>query len=117
MFDFFKDVANEVWGVDPPREPMEIPKNEKHIFSKGVKRLVITLGIIYILMAGSTVGILLSMHDIWEVFLPVAYYIALIGISVFTIIMLLFGKKRGEQLARWSCVVFVVLLLLSMYIM
>lgn len=114
MFDFFKDVANEVWGVDPPKVK---PNTEKGKLSRGMKCLIITLGVIYILMAGSTVGVLLSIRNLHEVFFPVALYIVLIGIDLFTIVMLLFGKKRGEQLAKWSGGLFVVVLLLSVYIM
>lgn len=116
MFEFFKDVANEVWGVTTPTVD-EKPKKEKRAFTRKAKCVVIILGVIYMVLAGSTVGMLLSVYSWQEVFFPVALYILLSGIDLFTVIMLLFGKERGERLAKWGIGIFVVLLLLSVYIM
>lgn len=116
MFDFFKDMGLELKGIDSnaaKKERMEKREQKKlnrFIFSRGAKALVITMGVLYIFMAGSMI---IALKDVTGATPHIVKYIAMSIADLVVIVALIFGKKKGEIVALVVAFIFVVGLFLS----
>ncbi len=110
MFDWFKDVVEELNGIDSSYEKeKKLSKVKKqntkyYIFSKKIKALIISLGLIYLVMIAITIGII---NDFYNYKIFVVKSIALMIIDLITIGCISFGKKKGEIIALIGIIIFV----------
>jgi hypothetical protein len=125
MFGFFRDIALELKGIDTTKakkerdEKLEQEKLNRFIFSKGVKRTIIILGIIYIpLSILSIVGIISeASYFNADVAFLIIRNIVLMLLSISICVALLIGKKNGEIFALIGSLIFVVLMYLFFILM
>lgn len=116
MFDWFRDMAKEMAGIDSEAAKKEllekkaIEKSNRYIFTKKAKTLVIALAVIYIFMSGSTIALL---KDVDGTLLLILKNIVMSILAIFIILSLIVGKKKGELAAVIGIFVFVVCLFLS----
>jgi len=116
MFDWFRDMGHELSGLDSQAtkreriEKREQKKLNRFIFTGGTKALIIALGVLYIVMAGSMV---IELRGIEETASHIAKYIAMSIIAIVVIFSLIIGKKKGEIIALAGTFIFVVGLFLS----
>lgn len=119
MFDFFRDMARELSGVRKPESPVEVPQKKKdRRIPKWAKALIITMGVVYLLMAVPQILIVtqLGLEQAKKILAIVIYVVqALLDLTV--IISLLIGKKKGEIVAIICGVVFILVMYVSLYIM
>lgn len=112
MFEFFKDVMNEINGIDvntvkeEKRKQREIEKSEKYIFSKSAKRITISFMVLYII-----ISVLLCLGANGA--LAILKNIAMAVVALVVIFSLAVGKEKGEKTALISLFVFIVLIMLS----
>jgi len=120
MFSFLRDIALEINGIDAKKaraereEKREMEKLNRFIFTKGTKRTIIILGIIYIpLSVTSIVGIISDSSYIdSDAILKVIISIILLLLCISICTALFIGKKKGEIFAIIGCFVFVAILYL-----
>jgi len=116
MFEWFRDMGHELSGLDSratKKERMEKREQKKlnrFIFTGGTKALIIALGVLYIVMAGSMI---IALRGVEETAPHIVKYIAMSIIDLVVIFSLIFGKKKGEIIALVGAFVFVVGLFLS----
>ncbi len=116
MFDWFREVFEEVGGIDPiqakkeRKEKKEEKKLNIFIFSKKMKILFIVLGLLYIIMAGSTVA---ALKETEGALLYIIKYIMQSIIAMIVIFALIFGKKKGEIVAVIGSFIFALGMFLS----
>lgn len=116
LFDWFREVGEELCGIDSEsarKQRMEKKEQKKvdcFIFSRGTKIAVILLGLLYVVMAGSTI---LALKGLPGVGLIILKYVLMSVLAIAVVFALLFGKKKGEIVALAGAFVFVVVLFLS----
>lgn len=120
MFDWFREMGEELVGIDSKAakkermEKREQKKLNRFLFSKGSKVLVIILGIIYLIMAGSIISALKGTPK----FIPyIVKYLFMAIIDLVVIFALIFGKRKGEIIALVGCFIFVVCLFISVVLL
>ena len=96
MFDFFKDIRNELNGIDTTQIKIEKPKEEDKVFffKKSTKRIIVVTAITYILLTIFTIYSLLKNNEI-----NVEYFIKsaiMIPLSVGIIVTSIIKKKKSE---------------------
>lgn len=117
MFDFFRDMARDIRHGSQIAETGNKTKEKKYIFSKGMKTLVVVLGILYLLMAMPTIiAVAKKIGDDVTKIANVITYGILIVTDLVAIISLLFGKKKGEKIALVAVIIFILLIYGSSYI-
>lgn len=111
MFDWFREMGEELGGIDSvasKKERMEKREQKKlnrFIFSSGMKILIIALGVLYVVMAGSMIVALKGTAEAT----PYIFKYAIMSIvSLVIIFALIFGKKKGEIVALVGSFIFVV---------
>jgi len=116
LFDFFKDMALELQGIDADaakaerKHKRETEQKEKFIFTKKMKTMIIVLGILYLLMVISLVVTMKNFRD--SVSSLVVY--SILGVTdIVVLISLIFGKKKGEFVALVGIFLFLCGLFLS----
>lgn len=113
MFDFFKDIRNELNGIDTQIK-MEKPKEEDKVFffKKSTKRIIVVASITYILLTIFTICILLKTNESnVEYFIRSAIMIPLaVGIIVTSVIK----KKKSEIISIVLLLFFLLLVMLFM---
>ncbi|MBD5403021.1 hypothetical protein HDR58_09560 [bacterium] len=115
MFDWFREIGEELGGIDSvaaKKERMEKKEKERlntFIFSGKMKLLIICLGILYIIMSGSTIKTLIAEGRIAIIIKRIVMMIN----AAIVIFALCFGKKKGEIVALIGAFIFVLLLFLS----
>jgi len=121
MFEFFRDITQELGGIDTKKakqlreENREIDKLSKFIFSRSMKRFVITIGCLYLLLS---IILIISLFDMSEVHrnsgnsvaLGVGKYITLMLIDLTVLASLFIGTKKGEIVALVGVFLFTLLL-------
>lgn len=116
MFDWFREMAEELGGIDSVSakkermEKKEEKKKNQFIFSSGMKILFIVLGVLYVIMAGSAIIALKGTPQATPYILK---YIVMSIIAILVVFALVFGKKKGEIVALVGAFIFVVGLFLS----
>ena len=116
MFDWFREVAEELSGIDSAAarrervEKQDKRKQEYYIFSRGMKVMVIVLGLLYVFMAGATIAVL---KNVTGSLIHILRYSLMAMVALFIVFSLVFGKKRGEIFALVGIAVFVVALFFS----
>lgn len=116
MFDWFREIGEELGGIDSAtakKERMEKREQErlnKFIFTRNMKMLIISLGVLYIIMAGSTIKMLITAAG--STLLIMKYIVMMLNAAA-VIFALCFGKKKGEMIALVGVFIFIVLLFLS----
>ena len=116
MFDWFREMGEELRGIDSEaakKERMEKKERKKlnrYIFSGGTKALIIALGTLYIVMAGSMI---MALRTIPQTMPHIVKYVFMSIVAIVVIFALAFGKKKGEIVALIGAFVFVVGLFLS----
>lgn len=110
MFEYFKDVAQELSGIDTDAakklkiEKAEEEKKNRFIFSKSMKTMVIVFGGLYLLLAISTIA---AIKDLNKPFTDCISYLILGLLDIVALFSLIFGKKKGEIIALISAFLFV----------
>ena len=120
MFNFFRDVALELNGIDTAKaknerdEKREQEKLSRFIFTKGARRAVITLGFIYVPLSILSIFGAVSEADYFnaQVVFQLTKNILLLLLCVGVCIALFIGGKKGEVFALIGGIVFVILLYL-----
>lgn len=121
MFDWFREVGEELRGIDSAAakkermEKQEQKKIDRFIFSRGAKALIIVLGLLYIIMTICTIGVVKNMAENAVAFIVKSILMSIIAIVV--IFALLVGKKKGEIVALVGTFIFVVGMYLSTVLM
>lgn len=119
MFDWFREVGEELGGIDSmeaKKERLERKESErvnKFIISRRMKFFIISMGVLYIVMAGSTVK---TFFNAANIFLMIKYIVMMID-AVIVIFALIFGKQKGELVALVGIFLFLLLLFLSIIIL
>lgn len=119
MFDFFRYMADEFSGIDTEtaykekrereEREREIEKENRIIFSKKAKKIIIGLAVFYLLLTFATVVALKGFMT-----LPIVlFYIVKMMLAIGTIIALLIGKKKGETTALALIVAFFLIMFVS----
>ena len=115
MFDWISDMVREANGIDSRaaklerKEKNELKKSKKYIYSKSMKILTFSLGVIYILLAVFTVVTLIkNSSDMTNII----KYIILALIDFVVLFSLIIGKKKGEVVAVIGSGLFVIGLLI-----
>lgn len=117
MFDWFREVAEELSGIDSAAakkermEKREQKKLDRFIFSRGAKATIIVLGLLYIIMTVSTLGAVKNMSANATGVIVKSILMSILAIVV--IFALLIGKKKGEIVALVGTFIFVVGVFLS----
>lgn len=114
MFDWINDMVREANGIDSRaaklerKEKNELKKSKKYIYSKSMKILTFSLGIIYILLAVFTiVALIKNSSDMTNII----KYVMLALIDFVVLFSLIIGKKKGEIIAVIGSGLFIVCLL------
>ena len=121
MFDFFREMGEELAGIDSDaarkhrKEKAEQKKLDRFIYTRGMKTLTITLGILYVLIAVSAIIALRTIAS--GAGLQIVKYIFMSIVAIVVIFALIFGKKKGEIVAVIGTFIFVVGLFLSTALM
>ena len=127
MFDFFRDMAHDLGGIDTKKakqlreEKREIEKLSKFIFNKSMKRFVIAIGCLYLLLS---IILIIGLFDMSEairnsggnVALGIVKYAILILIDIAVLVSLLLGTKKSEIVALIGVFLFMLLLYASFFI-
>lgn len=120
MFEWFREIGEEIGGIDSAAakkerlEKKELKKTNRYIFSSGTKALIIVLGAVYLLMAGTMIVTLKGMP---ETTLQIVKYALMSIIDIVVLFSLIFGKKKGEIIALVGGIIFVVGLFFSTVLM
>ena len=113
MFDFFRDIALELSGVDSKdaerqrKEKQEEKRKDRFIFSHGVKVLVYIFGVLY-LITGATAITVAKTNGALNA-LMILRFIALTLLDVSSVVCLATGKKKAEIVALILIVMFVLI--------
>lgn len=119
MLDFFKDLYLEANGIDAVaaeknrNEKREIAKTKRYIFTNKMKALILALGILYLIMAVSSLIVLKSKPNV------LIYLIKYIVLSFFDIgicICLFWGGKKGEIAAIIGIFLFIAMNYLALFL-
>jgi len=126
MFDFFRDVVQELGGIDTTlakkerEEKKEIEKLSRYIFSAGAKKIILTTGGLYLLLTviliAGTVSTANVIGSVGNTILQIVKYIFLAAINIIVCVSIIRGTKRGEIIALAGCILFAVLLYASFFI-
>jgi cytochrome b subunit of formate dehydrogenase len=117
MFDWFREIADEMHGIntDAARleklQKKELEKAERYIFSKKSKTWIIALSVLYIIIAGLSI---FSIKNFEGTMFIILKNIAMSAIALATIFALLIGGKKGELSALVLIFIFVFCLFLSL---
>jgi len=120
VFEWFREIGEEIGGIDSAAakkerlEKKELKKTNRYIFSSGTKALIIVLGAVYLLMAGTMIVTLKGMP---ETTLQIVKYALMSIIDIVVLFSLIFGKKKGEIIALVGGIIFVVGLFFSTVLM
>lgn len=110
MFDFFKDIRNELNGIDTLQNKIEKPKEEDKVFffKKSTKRIIVITAITYIILTLLTICSLLKNGESnFEYFIRSAIMIPLaVGIIVTSVIK----KKKCEIISMILIGIFLIIL-------
>ena len=116
MFDWFREVGEELGGIDSVAakkerlEKKEQKKLNRFIFSNTTKAIFIVCGVLYLVTAGSMIFALKGTEEA----LPyIAKYIFMSIVDIVVLFALIIGKKKGEIVALVGTFIFVVGLFLS----
>ena len=116
MFDWFRDVAEEMGGIDSEAAKKErLAKKEKaklnrFIFTKTSRAIVIAVGVLYLVSAGS---VIIGMKATGYIAPLIVKFAVLSIVDIGVIVSLITGKKKGEIAALIGCFIFIVILYLS----
>ena len=122
MFDYFRDVLQEFGGIDTKKakilrnEQTRTEKLSRYIFTAKLKRLVIVVGVVYLVLSVFMIVGLLNIGHTAGIALQVIKYIFLILIDITVILSLFNGTKKGEIVALVGCFAFTLLLYASFFI-
>lgn len=113
MFDFFRDMALELCGVDSEnaekqrKEKREAKRKDRFIFSQSVKVLVYVFGILYLIVGGFTISVAKTNGALNA--LMILRFVALTLLDVSSIVCLATGKKKAEIVALILIIFFVLI--------
>lgn len=112
MFDFFRDIALEMSGIDSKsaQEQREEKKEEKRknrfIFSRSVKVIVFVFGVLYLVVAGINVSIM-KQSDSMEIASLIRFAVLTIC-DIAAMVCLVVGNKKAEIIALILILLFLV---------
>lgn len=112
MFDFFRDIALEVGGIDSKaakeerREKAENKRKERFIFSKTAKVVAFAFGVFYLLIAGLNVSMMKQTGNVDLV--GIVRFSVLTICDIAAMICLAIGKKKTEIAALILIVLFII---------
>ncbi len=116
MFEFFKDTLNEYRGIDiqkvkeERRKKQEQEREERFIFSRKSKVIIVTIGVLYLVMAFLVISIYKSHANAVG---TIVVYSVLSVIDIGTIISIIVGKRTGEIIGLVGVIAFMLLLFFS----
>lgn len=116
MFDWFREMGEELSGIDSKlakkerMEKREQKKLNRFIFSNGSKALVIALGVLYLILAGSMI---IALKSTTGAIPHIIKYLFMAVVDLVVIFALIFGKRKGEIVALVGSFIFVVCLFVS----
>lgn len=119
MFEFFRYMTDELSGIDTEaaykekkekeERERECEKENRIIFSKKAKKIVIGFAIFYVVITFTT---LIAFKGVLGM-ISVLFYITKMMLAIGVLISILIGKKKGEITALSLIVVFFLFLFLS----
>lgn len=115
MFDFFRDMALELCGVNSKdaeqqrKEKQEAKRKDRFIFSQSVKVLVYIFGVLYLIVGATTIS-LAKVNGALNA-LMILRFIVLTLLDVSSLVCLATGKKKAEI----GALVLIALFLLMQY--
>lgn len=113
MFDFFRDIALELSGVDSKgaeqqrKDKLDEKRKDRFIFSKGAKVLVYIFGVLYLVAGATTISLAKTSGALNA--LMILRFIALTLLDVSSVVCLAIGKKKTEIVALILIVLFVLI--------
>lgn len=114
MFDFFRDIALEISGIDSQTikqnraNKKELEKRKKYIFSNSTKGIIYFLGVLYLIMGGLSIWAIKGSGR--HIGLAVLKYVFLSIVDVSALICLALRKNKAEIIALILIVTFVVVM-------
>jgi len=128
MFEYFRDIANEMNGIDMKaarlerEERLAQEKLSRFIFSKKIRRTVVVICCVSIFISISIIAVAVNTYrenyvGNENIFPVVIWNVLLIIISVIVGVSLLNGTKKGELIALVGSFIYVVLLYATIFLM
>jgi|GEM_PF-6854192 len=120
MFDFFRDIKNEMSGIDVEvaaeerKEKIEKKKQSYFIFSTKMKIIIFTMAVIYLIFSGINIAVVLKLNG--EFYLLIKY-IFLAALAIGICICLIIKKKNSEIMAIIGIFLFIVLNYFSLFLL
>lgn len=121
MFDFFRDIYLELNGVDSDaaekerQAKKEQKRKERFIFSGSAKVVAFILGILYLLLAGSSLSLLIESGSL-DVF-KIIRYVFLILCDIAALVCLAIKKKKTELAALIVMIIFILVQYFTMILL
>lgn len=113
MFDFFRDIALEISGIDSQeieqkrRDKKELKKKNKYIFSNSTKGIIYFFGILYFFTGSTSIALSSGSSQMW---FAVIKFVFLSVIDVAALVCLSMKKKKMEKIALVLIAIFVIVM-------